>query len=77
MTVRNGTATSHVSPDCPHQDEDCAMARCGFCMGEYNARVAKENAKTICEHAGHEWVEAGGGYVVCARCDAEKWSAGV
>jgi hypothetical protein len=75
MTVRNRTAASYsVSPDCPHQDEDCGMARCSFCVGAHNERVLEENARVVCENEGHEWVEAGGGYVVCARCEAEKWS---
>jgi hypothetical protein len=28
---------------------------------------------TYCEHAGHEWVPAGGGLFVCAVCEAETW----
>ena len=26
-----------------------------------------------CEHAGHEWAPAGGGLLICLRCEAEKW----
>jgi hypothetical protein len=31
------------------------------------------NAETICEHAGHEWGDAGGGLLICTVCTAEKW----
>lgn len=27
-----------------------------------------------CEHAGHEWVDAGGGLQMCMVCEAERWS---
>lgn len=32
-----------------------------------------QEGTAICEHAGHEWGDAGGGLLVCVRCDAEKW----
>lgn len=27
----------------------------------------------ICEYAGHDWIEAGGGLLICGWCDAEQW----
>lgn len=28
----------------------------------------------MCEVAGHEWLDAGAGLLVCAYCGAEKWA---
>lgn len=28
----------------------------------------------LCEYAGHEWVPAGGGLLICAVCEDEKWA---
>ena len=27
----------------------------------------------VCEHAGHEWADAGGGLAICVVCQAEEW----
>lgn len=32
------------------------------------------SSKSICEFDGHEWGEAGGGLLICLRCEAEKWA---
>lgn len=30
--------------------------------------------RVICEdYAGHEWAPAGGGMLICMRCEAEAW----
>lgn len=31
---------------------------------------------TICDFDGHAWGDAGGGLLICVRCQAEKWSSG-
>jgi hypothetical protein len=31
-------------------------------------------ASAICEHVGHEWGDAGGGLLICMRCETEKWA---
>ena len=28
----------------------------------------------MCDFAGHEWADAGGGLLICAVCEAEKWA---
>lgn len=33
-----------------------------------------EHAETVCDFAGHEWAEAGGGLLICTVCRAEKWA---
>lgn len=32
-----------------------------------------EATGSYCEYAGHEWVDAGGGLVICAVCQAEDF----
>lgn len=29
-------------------------------------------AEVVCEHAGHEWVDAGGGMDLCAVCESQR-----
>jgi hypothetical protein len=31
-------------------------------------------AEAVCEYAGHEWGDAGGGLLICTVCEAEKWA---
>lgn len=33
----------------------------------------EQNRDLVCEYAGHEWEDAGGGLLICAECLAEKW----
>jgi hypothetical protein len=28
-----------------------------------------------CEHSGHDWAPAGGGMLICTRCQAQKWDS--
>jgi hypothetical protein len=28
----------------------------------------------ICNFAGHEWSDAGGGFEICTECQAERWA---
>jgi hypothetical protein len=30
----------------------------------------------LCSHEGHQWGDAGGGLLICLRCEAEKWGDG-
>jgi hypothetical protein len=39
---------------------------------EYDA-LLREARETVCEFDGHEWAEAGGGLLICLRCEDEKW----
>jgi hypothetical protein len=36
------------------------------------AEAMAENDSELCEHAGHEWADAGGGLLVCIVCLTEK-----
>lgn len=29
----------------------------------------------LCDFAGHEWEDAGGGLEICVECEAERWAA--
>lgn len=29
-------------------------------------------ASTVCQHAGHQWTDAGGGFDICAACEAMR-----
>lgn len=40
-------------------------------LARYEAE--QDQAEQICEFAGHEWGDAGGGLQVCLRCEAESW----
>jgi hypothetical protein len=31
----------------------------------------------LCEFAGHEWEDAGGGLEICVECEADRWAAPV
>lgn len=33
----------------------------------------RDHLKAQCEIAGHDWAPAGGGLLVCMRCEAERW----
>lgn len=33
-------------------------------------------AAVACEHAGHSWVHAGGGMLLCSCCEATGWEEG-
>lgn len=33
----------------------------------------ERDGAVICEYAGHEWGDAGGGLLICTVCTAEKW----
>lgn len=41
---------------------------------EYDA-LLREARETVCDFDGHEWAEAGGGLLICLRCEDEKWEA--
>ena len=30
-------------------------------------------AELVCGYAGHDWLDAGGGLLICGECHAEKW----
>jgi hypothetical protein len=32
------------------------------------------SAAEMCEYAGHEWGDAGGGLRICLVCEAEEWA---
>lgn len=34
-----------------------------------------EPGDVVCEYAGHEWRDAGGGLEICLVCEAERWAA--
>jgi hypothetical protein len=36
------------------------------------AEMERDGAE-VCEYAGHEWADAGGGLLICEVCTAEKW----
>jgi hypothetical protein len=39
-----------------------------------NALVEMEKeGREVCEHAGHDYAEAGGGLLICTVCTSEKW----
>lgn len=40
---------------------------------EYEALLT-EARETVCEFDGHEWGDAGGGLLICVRCEAEEWA---
>lgn len=29
--------------------------------------------EAYCDHAGHDWQEAGGGLEICSICEEERW----
>jgi hypothetical protein len=29
---------------------------------------------TLCEYAGHDWADAGGGLLICVVCRSERWA---
>jgi hypothetical protein len=39
-----------------------------------NLTVDGPDPEEVCEYAGHEWGDAGGGLLICAVCQAEKWA---
>jgi hypothetical protein len=38
---------------------------------ELDAQEAAQ--KAVCDHAGHEWVDAGGGLSICSQCGKERF----
>lgn len=39
-----------------------------------NDRLCDEARETICAFAGHEYGDAGGGLLICLRCEQEEWA---
>lgn len=35
---------------------------------------SRETPEGVCDFAGHEWGDAGGGLEICTVCQAERWS---
>jgi hypothetical protein len=51
---------------------------CPHCRGDQEAYerelVPPFPSSRSCEWSGHEWWPAGGGLLICGRCEAEKWA---
>ncbi len=56
----------------PSQSDPCGPG-CQWCAGLERAIV--QVRREVCEFDGHEWDDAGGGLLICMRCEAEKWEA--
>lgn len=45
---------------------------------EFKAKLdeAREHfeSEAVCEFAGHDWADAGGGLLICINCQEEKWA---
>lgn len=40
---------------------------------EYEATTDEAIKQMVCEYAGHDLVDAGGGLMICINCRAEEW----
>lgn len=43
-------------------------------MTQWGQSASREWADDLCEHAGHEWMDAGG-LEMCGYCFAERWAS--
>lgn len=41
--------------------------------GSQTIRVLDGDPDEFCDHAGHQWVPAGGGMLICAVCEETQW----
>lgn len=48
------------------------LREAAFLRGDEAA--SKALAEDVCDHAGHEFEDAGGGLEMCVECGAERWS---